>query len=439
MRSLGKGRHWLQKSKKLIVWFITSVVLLLLCVYLFKGKIETILNTSSSVTIPEGLGVNIHFAGKQSDIDMIRDAGFNMVRTDLFWSVIEKKQGVYDFKSDGYDTLTKELMKEDIRPYYVLDYSNTLYEKSGSAIVTEKGREAFNRYVEKATSRYKNKGIIWEIWNEPNTDSWMPKPNIKEYALLLKQTSKTIKENDPSGIVVAPALAGLSEESLKWLEELLKKNALDDVDAISVHPYRSWEPESVSYDYQSLRALIKRYSSKPIPIISGEWGYSTANGWYGLHLSEEQQAAYLVRMFLINKLNKIPISIWYDWGNDGNDPNNGEHNFGLRQENTDIPKLAYHAMNAFSYMLSDYQFVNKMATSNPDDYVFKFVNEEKDTVFVMWTSKGKHEISPRLTNVKGQIMTMFGKKKEYFDSDTKPSIEISEQPIYLIIEGEGND
>ena len=43
--------------------------------------------------------MNIHFAGKQVDIDMISDAGFNMVRTDLFWSAIETKQGVYDFKS----------------------------------------------------------------------------------------------------------------------------------------------------------------------------------------------------------------------------------------------------------------------------------------------------------------------------------------------------
>ena len=200
---------------------------------------------------------------------------------------------------------------------------------------------------------------------------------MNEYSLLLKQTSKTIKENDPSGIVVAPALAGLSEESLKWLEELFKKDALDYVDAISVHPYRAWAPESVAYEYEILRELIKKYSSKPIPIISGEWGYSTANGWYGLNLSEEQQAAYLVRMFLINKLNNIPISIWYGWENDGSDPNNGEHNFGIRQENTAVPKLAYHAMNTFSYMLSDYQFTNRIDTGNPDDYVLKFVNERR--------------------------------------------------------------
>ena len=70
---------------------------------------------------------------------MISNIGFKMVRTDLFWSAIETKKGVYDFKSYGYDTLTKELIKEDIRPYFVLDYSNTLYEERGDSIVTPKG------------------------------------------------------------------------------------------------------------------------------------------------------------------------------------------------------------------------------------------------------------------------------------------------------------
>ena len=124
---------------------------------------------------------------------MISDAGFNMVRTDLFWSAIETKKGVYDFKTYGYDTLTKELIKEDIRPYYVLDYSNTLYEKHGASIVTNKGREAFNRYVDEATRRYKNKGIIWEVWNEPNLDSWVPQPNIERIFLVIKANIKNDK------------------------------------------------------------------------------------------------------------------------------------------------------------------------------------------------------------------------------------------------------
>ncbi|MFC6601714.1 hypothetical protein ACFQDF_08870 [Ectobacillus funiculus] len=41
------------------------------------------------------------------------------------------------------------------------------------------------------------------------------------------------------------------------------------VDAISVHPYHGDNPESV-VDYKKLRNLINKYTSKELPIISGE-------------------------------------------------------------------------------------------------------------------------------------------------------------------------
>lgn len=423
-----------------ILLVISGAILLLLCLYFFTGIQELIKNSkdvSKNIfprTVTEGLGVNTHFIGRQMDTDMIRDAGIKIVRTDLFWSEIEKAKGIYDFKNSGYDTLTDELIRANIRPYYVLDYSNLFYEKNGASIVTEKGRKAFNRYVNEATRRYRNKQIIWEVWNEPNTNSWVPKPNLEEYFLLLKQTAKTIKENDPSGVVVAPALAGITNESLGWLEGIFKKGALDYVDAISVHPYRGAAPESVTADYHSLRALIKKYTSKQIPIISGEWGYSTANEWYGEHFNEEQQAAYLVRMFLVNKLNHIPISIWYDWKNDGSDPNNGEQNFGLRQENIDVPKQAYYAMNTFTYLLTGYELSGRMDSGNPDDYIVKFTNKEKKTVMVLWTVGTQHEIRFPVENAKGQVMSMLGQKQEYYDSSKNRSISISNNPIYLLME-----
>ena len=419
------GIKEIKRSRIIFILVVIVVVIFLLALFLFKGDKENVF----SKTIPDGLGVNIHFTGKQVDIDMISDAGFKMVRTDLFWSTIETKKGVYDFKTFGYDTLTSELIKEDIRPYYVLAYINELYEEHGEPIETQKGRDAFNKYVNEATERYKNKEIIWEVWNEPNLNF-----DVNEYSLLLKQTSKTIKENDPSGTVVAPALAGLSEESLEWLEELFKKDVLEYVDAISVHPYRSWEPESVAYEYNVLRELIKKYSSKPIPIISGEWGYSTGKGWYGLNLSEEEQAAYLVRMYMVNQINNIPINIWYGWEDDGSDPNNGEHNFGIRKENTAISKLAYSAINTFTYILSDYQLIERIETGTSDDYILKFMNEKKEMVLVMWTIGDKHEISVPLEKAKGEVMNMLGQGQEYYNSDSNPKIEISGDPIYLIVE-----
>nr|WP_263324281.1 glycoside hydrolase family 5 protein [Neobacillus sp. Marseille-Q6967] len=385
-------------------------------------------------TLPNNMGVNIHFTGNPLDIDMISDAGFKIVRMDLFWNSVEKARGKYDFKSSGYDLLTNALVEEGIRPYYILNYSNSIYEEKRS-IVTKKGQDAFVKYAGKAADRYKNKGIIWEIWNEPNLPRyWETRPNFDEYSSLVKRVSKEIKEKDPSGIVVAPALSGMNTDSLKWLEEIIKRGILDYIDAISVHPYRGSNPETVANDYQSLRVLINKYSKKEIPIISGEWGYSTAKGWFGESLSEHQQAEYLVRMFMVNTLYDIPISIWYDWKNDGTEPNNGEHNFGIRQNNVKIPKDAYLAMNNLTNILSGHTLIKRVDVGDPNDYVLEYVNGEGITVIVFWTTGNSQRITLPDKNYKGKLISMYGKNIGEMNNKNSEIIEITSSPKYLIVE-----
>src|SRR5665811_916842 len=89
----------------------------------------------------------------------------------------------------------------------------------------------------------------------------------------------------------------------------------------------SKSPETAASDYKNLRGLIERYApdvKKKMPIISSEWGYSSSTKGVSL----EKQESYIVRMQLSNLLNNIPVSIWYDWKNDGADPTEHEQNFG---------------------------------------------------------------------------------------------------------------
>ena len=73
--------------------------------------------------------------------------------------------------------------------------------------------------------------------------------------------------------------------------------------------------------------MIASYSpkGKHIPIVSGEWGYSAV--WE--NESETSQGKYLQRELLSNVMNHIPISIFYDWHNDGTNHSEPEHNFGI--------------------------------------------------------------------------------------------------------------
>ncbi|WP_350299561.1 cellulase family glycosylhydrolase [Peribacillus frigoritolerans] len=425
------------KFNKRNVFIIITLLLLvnLLCFKIVEQKKDKDKDKNKnkfSRTIPNGFGVNTHLTGNSIDINLIKDAGFKVVRQDITWESIEKEPGVFDFEDRGYDELTNALVSNNIRPYYILNYSNRLYEENKS-IVTKKGQDAFVRYVSEVTSRYKDKEIIWEIWNEPNGSFWEPKPNIKEYSSLLKRVSKTIKENDPSGVVVAPALARLEGESLLWLEEIFKKGILDYIDALSVHPYRTQNPETVANDYKNLRNMMSIYTDRDIPIFSGEWGYPTVEWLDGLNLNEDSQANYLVRMFLINLLSDIPISIWYDWKNDGTDPRNGEHHFGLRQNDSKVPKKSYMAINTMNYILNGFNLNKRIEIGNPNDYILIFTNKKNEKTIVFWTSENTHRVDTPFNFNKGRIFSLYGEEIGKVQGGASINLELTNSPKYIII------
>jgi len=375
------------------------------------------------LTIPNGFGINIHFTGEPHDLDLIAEAGFKYIRMDFGWGGIEREKGVYNFSA--YDALTKGFEKRGISMLYILDYSNNLYEDDRS-VRSEKGREAFAKFGATAAKRYEGKQILWEIWNEPNIKQfWVPQPDIDSYTALVEAASKAIKEAVPSAIVVAPATSGIP---FTWLEECFQKGMLKWIDALTVHPYRPNAPETVIKDYQELRKLLKKYApDKDIPIISGEWGYSNIN-WDKNPLSDETQAQYLVREFLVNYLMEIPVNIWYDWKNDGTDASEREHNFGT-VTNDLKPKPAYLAMKALAHLLEGYSIVERLDLGSDEDFALKLKKGESEAV-ACWTMGDEHEIKLP-AKMEGTLFSMLGEKKS--DSWSGDKITLSQSPQYLII------
>jgi hypothetical protein len=354
--------------------------------------------------LPDGVGVNIHFTrGHERDLDMIAAAGFKFTRMDFFWESIEKKRGEYDWSA--YDELTANLERRGIRPYYILDYSNPLYEeiqtgKNPISGQVEKSRgspqhpesvAAFAQWTAAAAEHFRGRHVIWEIWNEPNGSFWEPKPDVNQYIALALAAGNAVRKADPQATIVAPATSGFPWD---YLEAFLKSGALEFLDAVSVHPYRSPKqpPETAARDYQRLRELIERYApndaKKKIPIISGEWGYSSNTKG----VSQETQAAFIARQQLSNLLRGVPISIWYDWKNDGNDPNENEHNFGTITSEL-APKPAYIAIQTLTRELSGYRISSRFDTGNTNDFVLGLTNAKGEKKIAAWTCAAPHSIT----------------------------------------------
>ena len=391
-------------------------------------------------TIDQSFGVNIHFTDPQpGEIKMIADAGFRWVRMDLKWDATERERGRYDFTA--YDRLMTAIEPQGLRALFILDYGNPLY--GDGAPRTEGARNAFARWAVAAAKHFANRGVMWEVYNEPNNAMFWEPANASEYASLAITVGKAFRESVPNEKLMGPAVG---EMDFSFLDTCFKAGALDAWFAVSVHPYLRGDPENVAVDYAKLRELIVSYKTPggsneekqagaSIPIISGEWGYSAA--WRGMN--EEKQAMMLARQFLTNAANGIPVSIWYDWRDDGLDPKEPEHHFGLvrheyRTGQTQVyePKPAYLAAKTLLRHFSGFRFEKRLLVGTDDDYVLVFVKDGERRMAVWTTSPGKRQL--KLSSPSGQltITTMKGEDAGRVSSDQGVlSIKVSNAPVYL--------
>ncbi|YBV91679.1 cellulase family glycosylhydrolase [Bacillus sp. PK9-021] len=424
-----KRIQWLFDKKKRLI-LLMLILLLFLVLWTVVGKFKRDESTFSHLST-DGLGVSIYQKASQQDIKLLADAGFEWARTDITWSRVEEKEGEYDFVNSGYDKLNKWMVDEGIQPYYMLGYGNPLYEES--QITTAESRKAFINFADAVTKRYKNQGNVWEIWNEANIKFWKTQPSYKDYSRLVNEVAPIIKKNDPNSKVVAPAVSELNDKSFKWLEQLFKQGILKNIDAVSVHPYRGENPESIGADYKRLHQLIKKYTSKDIPIISGEWGYATE---YLQNFqdddSERKQAEYLTRMFLVNVSNNIPMTIWYNLKNNGNEFQRRIDNYGIVTSDGQ-PKISYLAVQTLTNQLKGYEFSKSLSYGKQGNYIIEFKNSKKEKILVYWTIKDNSDLRLRIGSGKGKVVSMLGSMQRV-QWKNEIHLHLSSSPNYLIID-----
>lgn len=345
------------------------------------------------LVVPDGLGVNIHLTTpRPGEMKLLADAGFKFIRMDLSWGATERKKGEYDFSA--YDRLIESLAPHKIRALFILDYSNKNYD-NGLSPFSDEGRAAFAAWSAAAAKHFAGKGILWEMYNEPNIHFWKPKPNVEHYTKLALAVGKALRQAAPDELYVGPAT---SQIDLKFLEDCFKAGCLEYWDAVTVHPYRQKDPETVNEEYRNLRLLIAKYApkGKTIPILSGEWGYSAAWGKF----DEVRQGKYLPRQFLVNLYNQVPVSIWYDWHDDGKDPKEAEHHFGTvsfeylkDKPQVYAPKDAYKAAQTLTTQLAGFKYNKRLWTGDEADWVLLF-DKGNDVKVAVWTTrKEPHEIT----------------------------------------------
>jgi hypothetical protein len=389
-------------------------------------------------SVPDALGVCIHFTDpRPGEMEMLAAAGFRWIRTDLTWAATEREKGHYDFSA--YDRLLTALDAHKIRAMLIFDYSNPHYD-GGLSPSSDAGRQAFAQWAVAAAHHFRNRGVLWEMYNEPNSGFWKPKPDVQQYIKLALAVGKALRAAEPGELFIGP---GTSEIALPFIEECLKAGLAEYWVGVSVHPYRQTHPETVAFDYGRLRTLIDHYApkGKTIAIISSEWGYPCA--WRGVN--ETQQGKLLVRKFLINLANGVPVSIWYDWHDDGTNAKDQEHTGGTvrfpyfqgRTPPYD-PKPAYSAAQTLTRVLAGCRFQKRLPIGTPHDYVLAFAKDKDDVRLAAWTAGSSHTIVIPTPAGRYTATAHTGQTLPLRVADAKGlAVVLSDSPTYLVPERPG--
>ncbi len=374
-------------------------------------------------------GVQTHFGQYRSGVDelldLIKAGGIGWIRDEVYWSEIEKEKGVFRFPA-AYDNYLRAAQARGIRVLLILDFGNSLYsssEKGGPSTKAE--HEAFARYCREIIKRYKPVGVRhYEIWNEPNASTfWRPSPNPEDYAKLLETAYKVCKEADPGATVIGCSTSGTD---LDFIRRVVRAGGGRFMDAVSFHPYCQPLPPERRL-LTDISKVNKLFPDKPIWIT--EFGYPAYAGTSGV--PEETQANYLVRAFLLARtVPAVERVFWYDFQNDGEDPDEAEFNFGLVRKNK-TPKPAY---NAYKTMVS---LVGNLPVAEfriiGDTYSLR-LGEDGAPLFAVWRLGGSGTTEIPCSNGLYRIIERNGESHTVKAKKPVMEIAVSEKPRYIMLD-----
>jgi hypothetical protein len=378
--------------------------------------------------VGDAWGTNIHWFHETAPGEAAMLSGaFKLARIGFSWSEIERARGQYNFSQ--YDGLRRTLREHGVRPYWVLQRGNPLY---ASSVAAEKrgcnSSECLHAFGDFAAAAARHFGaasgstsleqIIWECTNEPNGHVRLADGSVVHAvspATLVAQCTQAGMAFKRFGqLFVGPTTTAFDWE---YINSTIAGGLLSAVGGMSIHGYRvpNQVPETILSDWAQLRHMTQQYGrsreEKTMPMISGEWGYTTARAPCSdpYRVSETLQASYLARMWLVNTLAGVSVSINYDWRDDGTILTSGEAHYGaVREARSTVngsmtpfePKPKYTAALALQRGLGNFQsFAGRVhpfsitPTSAPLDgiYVLRFENQTHNgssatAGFAVWTN-----------------------------------------------------
>lgn len=191
----------------------------------------------------------------------------------------------------------------------------------------------WRRYVAAMAARYKGKIRFYEVWNEPDLGFW--RGSTEQYLHLLRTASEELRRVDPAAKLMTGGFATVLEHHGRArnpdLQERVLSEASDAFDIHAFHQHGTFEEFESAVDGELRRLRDRMRSPRPL--------YFNETAIWSAFIGEREQAVTLVKKMVFAMARGAMGYTWYDLRNDGGNPRDMEHGYGLLTQDFQ-PKMA---------------------------------------------------------------------------------------------------
>jgi hypothetical protein len=310
-------------------------------------------------------GISSHTEGAappdaEHEIKAAALCGAKVLRAGPGWPWIEPAEGTW--KWGTMDRLVELCRKDSLEIQYLLGYcakwAAPPVKQAGAdyrewLFAPPERMDAWRTYVRETANRYQKDIRFYEVWNEADLDLFW-KGSAGRYLELLKAANEEIKGVSRDLQVLTCGFATLGDHPAhaeKDFEATVARDGADFFDILAHHEHGLFPGYQKVMD-GPLAGLVKQ-------LRPGRRFWLNETAVSAVEGGDVAQARTLVKKLCLAMARGSMGYTWYDLRNDGNDPENPEHNFGLLTRDFH-PKPAYSAFNTMALLLAGKRFIRSI-------------------------------------------------------------------------------
>jgi len=383
-------------------------------------------------------------------VEMLKMSNSYGTRANFSWYQLVNSSGALDYNVHPMKPAIEELKAKGLYYIPVLAGTPSFIGKGHSDMPrTEAQLQAWREYVRYAANILKDVVECYEIWNEPNHQSFnmfLEECGGDVYTELVKIAAEEIKKVDPDAKIGAPSVTGIgstsSETGKAYFDEAMKAGMWKYADAIAIHPYTRQPVEKTERlkDIQYFKDEYAKVGKSDPDVWNTETGYTLSDSTVG---TEKMKGALNCRAAILYKSYDLSEkTVFYNLEKKGTVYISREDQFGHvsggKEEHKKygknyVPTISYVMVTGMNYVMAESEAAGIFDSEDKTLRISKFWSNKFNTnILTLYSTTGKQLVTLDLGATKLECYDSNGNSQEIYGNNGLFTFIADEYPQYLV-------